>query len=71
VRLHSYASVEDSVLFDGVHIGRNAVVRRAIIDKGVVVPPGFQIGVDLDLDRERYTVSDDGIIVIGKGDKLA
>ena len=70
VRLHSYASVEDSVIFDGVDIGRRAIVKRAIIDKGVKVPPGFEIGVDLDRDRERYTVSDDGIIVIGKGDKL-
>jgi glucose-1-phosphate adenylyltransferase len=70
VRLHSYAVVEDSVLFDGVDVGRNAIVKRAIIDKGVVVPPGFQIGIDLDADRERYTVSDDGIVVIGKGEKL-
>ena len=51
-------------------VGRRAVVKRAIIDKGVVVPPDFQIGVTPDFDRERYTVSDDGIVVIGKGDKL-
>ena len=41
VRIHSYALVEDSILFDGVDIGRHARVRRAIIDKGVRVPPGF------------------------------
>jgi len=70
VRIHSYASVEDAVLFDGVEVGRNAVVKGAIIDKGVVVPPGYQIGVDRAADREQYTVSDDGIVVIGKGDKL-
>ena len=70
VRLHSYASVEDSVLFDGVEVGRNAVVKKAIIDKGVKVPPGYQIGVDLASDREQFTVSGQGIVVIGKGDKL-
>jgi glucose-1-phosphate adenylyltransferase len=70
VRLHSYASVEDSVLFDGVEVGRNAVVKKAIIDKGVKVPPGYQIGVDLVSDREQFTVSGQGIVVIGKGDKL-
>jgi glucose-1-phosphate adenylyltransferase len=70
VRMHSYAQVEDSVLFAGVDVGRNAVVKRAIIDKGVVVPPGFSIGVDLEADRQRYTVSDGGVVVIGKGDKL-
>jgi glucose-1-phosphate adenylyltransferase len=70
VRLHSYALVEDSVLFGGVDVARDAVVKRAIIDKGVTIPPGYQIGVDHTSDRERFTVSDAGIVVIGKGDKL-
>jgi glucose-1-phosphate adenylyltransferase len=54
----------------GVKIGRGAVVRRAILDKNVQVPDGAQIGVNLELDRERYTVSDSGIIVVGKGQKV-
>ena len=70
VRLHSYALVEDSVLFGGVDVARDAVVKRAIIDKGVTIPAGYQIGVDHTSDREQFTVSDDGIVVIGKGDKL-
>lgn len=61
------AYVESSVLMPGARIGRNAVVRRAIIDKNVIVPEGAQIGVDLDADRERYTISDGGIVVLGKG----
>jgi glucose-1-phosphate adenylyltransferase len=52
---------------DGVHIGEGAIVRRAILDKNVVVPPGAHIGVDLDRDRERYHVSAGGITVLGKG----
>ena len=55
---------EDSVLFENVSVGRNAVVKRAIIDKNVEIPDGFQVGVDLDHDRSRFTVSDDGIAVI-------
>ena len=51
----------------GRDIGRHAVVRNAILDKNVVVPGGREIGVDLERDRERFTVSDDGIVVIGKG----
>jgi glucose-1-phosphate adenylyltransferase len=69
-RLHSYALVEDSVILQGVDVGRNAVIRRAIIDKNVQIPPGCQIGVDLDADRERYTVTDSGLVVIGKGDEV-
>ncbi|NNJ48423.1 MAG: glucose-1-phosphate adenylyltransferase [Acidimicrobiia bacterium] len=70
VRVNSYAEVQDAVLLDGVRVGRGAVVRRAILDKNVQVPEGAQIGVDLDADRGRYTVSDNGIVVIGKRDKV-
>ena len=59
--------VEGSVLMPGVRIGRNAVVRNAILDKNVVIPENAQIGVDLEHDRLKYTVSPGGIVVIGKG----
>jgi glucose-1-phosphate adenylyltransferase len=67
VHVHSFAEVEDSVLMPGVDVGRNAVVRKAILDKNVRVEPGAQIGVDAAADRERFTVSDGGVVVIGKG----
>jgi glucose-1-phosphate adenylyltransferase len=70
VRVNSYATVEDSVLLPGVEIGRNAVVRNAILDKNVKVPPGAKIGVDVEADRERYTVSAGGVVVLGKGEKV-
>ncbi len=67
VHLHSFAEVEDSVLMPGVDVGRNAVVRRAILDKNVRVEAGAEIGVDPEADRERFVVSDNGVVVIGKG----
>ncbi len=70
VRVNSYAQVEDAVLFEGVKIGRGSVVRRAIIDKHVVVPDGFKVGVDPVADAKRFTVSADGVVVIGKKDPL-
>jgi len=69
VSVHSRAVVEDAVLLDGVDVGRDAIIRRAIIDKNVVVPRGARIGVNAEEDRARgYTLSDNGIVVIGKGD---
>jgi glucose-1-phosphate adenylyltransferase len=65
--LHSYAEVEDSILMQGVEVGRKAVVRRAIVDKNVQIADGAQIGVDPEADRERFAVSDGGVVVIGKG----
>jgi glucose-1-phosphate adenylyltransferase len=70
VFVHSWAHVSGSVLMEGVDVGRHCVVRNAIIDKNVVIPEGTEIGVDLDRDRERYTVSDGGVVVIGKGTKI-
>jgi glucose-1-phosphate adenylyltransferase len=51
----------------GSRINSGAVVRNAILDKNVVVAKGAQLGVDLTRDRERYSVSDGGIVTIGKG----
>jgi glucose-1-phosphate adenylyltransferase len=66
-RLNSYAQVVDSILFEGVHVGRHAKIRRAIIDKGVRLPAGIEIGYDHDLDRQRgFTVTDKGVTVIAK-----
>lgn len=69
VRVNSYAHVEDSILFEGVDIGRHARVRRAILDKGVRIPPGAEIGYDLEQDRARgLTISENGVVVIAKAD---
>lgn len=67
VRVNSYSLVEDSLLFNGVDVGRNARIRRAIIDKHVSIPPGYEIGYDEELDRSRFTVSEGGIVVVRKG----
>jgi glucose-1-phosphate adenylyltransferase len=67
VLVHSWAHLEDTVVFDDVEIGRHARIRRTIIDKGVVVPPGETIGYDLERDRHRFTVSDQGIVAVPKG----
>ena len=66
--IDSGATVTDAVVFERVHIGPNAVVRRAILDKDVVIGDGASVGVDPDADRARgFTVTETGITVVGKG----
>ncbi|MCM3906681.1 glucose-1-phosphate adenylyltransferase [Trueperella bernardiae] len=68
VRVNSWSSVRDSVLFDGVNVGRNATVVGAILDKYVQVDEGAQVGIDHEHDRARgFHISDGGIVVVPKG----
>ena len=72
VYAHSWSSVTDSVVLDNVQIGRHAVVRRAIIDKNVVIPDNARVGMDPAEDRARgLTVTESGLVVIGKGQLIA
>jgi len=66
VKVHSYATVEGSILFENVDVGRHARIKNAIIDKDVRIPEGMSIGYDLEADRKRFTVSEKGIVVISK-----
>jgi glucose-1-phosphate adenylyltransferase len=69
VRINSFSSVEDSILFDGVQVGRHCRIKKAIIDKDVKIPPHTTIGFDLVQDRKRgFTVTEQGIVVIAKAE---
>ena len=70
VRINSFSYVKSSILFEGVNVGRKARLYKVIVDKYVNIPPGEEIGYDLDKDRERFTVTDDGIVVIPKNYKF-
>ena len=64
VNVHSWASVEDSVILPGVDVGRHAVIRRCVIDKQCRIPEGMQIGVDPEVDRKRFHVSPGGVTLV-------
>ena len=64
VRVNSYADVDSSILFTHVKVGRHCRIRRAIIDRDVSIPEGAIIGYDPESDRQRYFVTDSGIIVV-------
>ena len=61
------AKIEDSILFTGVEVGEDCQIKNTIIDKWVKVPAGTQIGHDLEHDRERFTVTGSGIVMVPKG----
>ncbi len=67
VRINSYAEVLDSVIMEGVDVGRYAKIRRAIIDKDVKIPQGMDIGYNLKEDKKRFTVTESGVVVVAKG----
>ncbi len=64
VHVHSFAVVEDSVVLPNVDIGRNVVLRRAVVEKNCELPPGLTVGVDHELDRKRFHVTDKGITLV-------
>ncbi len=64
VHVHSYSNIEDSVILPNVSIGRNVVLKRAVIDKGSVIPEGLQIGVNPEEDSKRFHVSEKGITLV-------
>jgi glucose-1-phosphate adenylyltransferase len=65
-KINSFAYVTDSILMYNCIVGRHASLRRAIIDKNVVIPEGYEIGFDPENDKKKFTVTESGIVVIEK-----
>jgi len=68
VRVHSYGTIDHCILMPGVRIGRHARLRRAIVDRDVLIPRGAVIGHNLEEDRKRHTVTDQGVVVVTEDD---
>jgi glucose-1-phosphate adenylyltransferase len=69
VRVHSFCQIEQTIMMPGVRVGRHARVRRAIIDRDVLVPRGALIGFNPDEDRRRHVVTDGGVVVVTADDE--
>jgi len=70
VKVNSFSYVTDSIIMNNCNVGRHARIRRAIIDKNVVIPEGYEIGFDLEGDKKKFTVTESGIAVIAKNQVL-
>ena len=69
VRVHSFCDIEQTILMPGVRVGRHARIRRAIVDRDVLIPRGALIGFDADQDRERHTVTEGGVVIVTAEDE--
>jgi glucose-1-phosphate adenylyltransferase len=67
VKVHSYSTIEDSVLLPNVDVGRNVKIRRAVIDKDCIIPDGLTVGYDRDEDAKRFHVTENGITLVTPG----
>jgi glucose-1-phosphate adenylyltransferase len=67
VRVHSFSTIEDSVILPDVVINRHVKLRRCVIDRRCVLPEGFAAGFDPEQDRKRFRVSERGITLITPG----
>ena len=66
VKVNSFSYISDSIIMNNCNIARHARIRKAIIDKNVNVPEGYEIGFDLEGDKKKFTVTESGIVVIPK-----
>ena len=64
VQVRSYSSIEDSVILPNVDIGRHVRLRRVVVDKSCVIPPGMEAGFDPEEDRRRFYVTETGVTLI-------
>ena len=64
VQVRSYSSLEDSVILPNVDVGRNARLRRVVVDKNCIIPPGLEVGFDPVEDRKHFYVTETGVTLV-------
>jgi len=69
VRVHSFCDIDQTILMPGVRVGRHARLRRAIIDRDVLIPRGALIGFDPEEDRRRHSITEGGVVVVTAEDE--
>ena len=69
-RVEAGSEITESLLLPGARVGRDCVIRKAIIDENCVVPDGSRIGCDPETDRQRFHVSKGGVTLVTR-DMLA
>jgi glucose-1-phosphate adenylyltransferase len=73
VHVHSWAELEEAVVLPDVDIGRHALLRKVVIDRGVRIPEGLVVGEDPEADARRFRRTEQGVVLITQAmlDRLA
>lgn len=64
VRVNSFSTLEDAVVLPRVNVGRNAVLKKVVIDSDINIPEGLVVGEDPELDAKRFRRTETGICLI-------
>ena len=64
VRVHSYSTIEESVLLPQVDVGRGCHLKRVVVDNGCHIPAGMRIGFDAADDARRFYRTDKGVVLV-------
>jgi glucose-1-phosphate adenylyltransferase len=64
VKINSFSKINDSVILPEVKVGRNCRLQRVVVDEGCELPDGLVVGEDIQQDRERFHVTDNGIVLV-------
>ncbi len=64
VKVHSFAEIQDSVVLPDVDVGRHCRIKKAVVDRGCIIPPNTVIGEDREEDRKRFEVTDGGVVLV-------
>lgn len=70
VRVNSYCDIDSTLVYNHVNVGRHSRIRRAIIDRHVTLPERTEIGYNIEADRQRFHVTDSGVVVVVRDESL-
>ncbi len=66
VQVHSYVQLRDAVVLPGVDIGRYCRLRKVIVDRACIIPPGTVIGEDPEEDARRFYRTEQGVVLVAR-----
>jgi glucose-1-phosphate adenylyltransferase len=64
VRIESFCTIDQAVLLPGTIVSEGCRLRKVVVDRHCVIPPGMVIGEDAELDAQRFNRSESGVVLV-------